>query len=109
AAHMPAAPSFPSGWDIGTPEAVVEMPEAFHVPARGTVEYMYFQVPTNFTEDKRVEAIEIMPGARDVVHHVLVYARPPEGPPPNAAIASSAAPAGAPAAARPPAPQPVLV
>jgi|tagenome__1003787_1003787.scaffolds.fasta_scaffold20969558_2 hypothetical protein len=109
ATRMPPAPSFPSGWEIGTPDAVVEMPEPFHVPARGTVEYMYFQVPTNFTEDKWVEAIEIMPGARDVVHHVLVYARPPEGPPPNAAVASSVAPAGAPAAARPPAPKPVLV
>lgn len=101
-ARMPPAPTFPSGWEIGTPDAVVTMPEAFHVPARGTVEYMYFQVPTNFTEDKWVEAIEIMPGARDVVHHVLVYARPPEGPPPNAA------PPG-PVGARPPAPKPVLV
>jgi hypothetical protein len=99
-ARMPPAPSFPSGWEIGTPDAVITMPEAFHVPARGTVEYMYFQVPTNFTEDKWVEAIEIMPGARDVVHHVLVYARPPEGPPP------SAAPSAGP---RPPAPKPVLV
>src|SRR5690242_18241040 len=107
-ARMPPAPSFPSGWEIGTPDAVVTMPEAFHVPARGTVEYMYFQVPTNFTEDKWVEAIEIMPGARDVVHHVLVYARPPEGPPPNAAAAPVVA-AGAPAAARAAPAKPVFV
>jgi hypothetical protein len=99
-ARMPPAPTFPSGWEIGTPDAVITMSEEFHVPARGTVEYMYFQVPTNFTEDKWVEAIEIMPGARDVVHHVLVYARPPEGPPPNAAPSSGP---------RPPAPKPVLV
>ena len=107
-ARMPPAPTFPTGWEIGTPDAVVTMPEAFHVPARGTVEYMYFQVPTNFTEDKWVEAIEIMPGARDVVHHVLVYARPPEGPPPNAATATVVA-AGTPAATRPAPVKPVFV
>lgn len=107
-ARMPPTPSFPSGWEIGTPDAIVTMPEAFHVPARGTVEYMYFQVPTNFTEDKWVEAIEIMPGARDVVHHVLVYARPPEGPLANAASATVVA-AGAPAAPRPAAVKPVFV
>jgi len=94
-ARMPPAPSFPSGWEIGTPDAVITMSEEFHVPARGTVEYMYFQVPTNFTEDKWVEAIEIMPGARDVVHHVLVYARPPEGPPPSAAPSPGPRPAAA--------------
>ena len=113
-ARMPPAPSFPTGWEIGTPDAVITMTEAFHVPARGTVEYMYFQVPTNFTEDKWVEAIEIMPGARDVVHHVLVYARPPEGPPPNATATNPGAPAavvpaGTPAAARPAPVRPVFV
>jgi hypothetical protein len=99
-ARMPPAPSFPTGWEIGTPDAVIAMPEEFHVPARGTVEYMYFQVPTNFTEDKWVEAIEIMPGARDVVHHVLVYAQPPA---PNAPAPTAAAPT------RAPAPRPVFV
>ena len=59
------------------------MPEEFAVPAAGTIEYQYFHVPTNFTEDKWVQAIEIMPGAREVVHHVLVYAkcRPRPAPP----------------------------
>ena len=109
--RLPAAPSFPDGWEIGTPDAVFTMPEAFHVPARGTVEYMYFEVPTNFTEDQWVQAIEIRPGARDVVHHVLVYARPPEtprpaSPAPNGSAQGGVVPAGAPARA---AAKPVLV
>jgi Copper type II ascorbate-dependent monooxygenase, C-terminal domain len=104
-ARMPATPSFPSGWEIGTPDAVFRLPEEFHVPARGTVEYMYFEVPTNFTEDKWVQAIEIMPGARDVVHHVIVFARPPEAQAPNAATPNGALPAGVvPAGAPTPAP-----
>ena len=114
--RMPAAPSFPTEWEIGAPDAVVTMQEDFHVPARGTVEYMYFVVPTNFTEDKWVQAIEIKPGARDVVHHVLVYARPPDAPTPNAGAPNASRPvvvAGAPAAASnnapAPAAKPVLV
>jgi len=82
---LPPAPVFSSQWEIGTPDATYTMPTEFVVPAKGTIEYQYFEVPTNLTEDKWVQAIEIMPGARDVVHHVLVYARPPEGPPPAAA------------------------
>jgi mono/diheme cytochrome c family protein len=100
AAQMPPAPTFSSEWEIGTPDAVLTMKEEFHVPARGTVEYMYFEVPTNFTEDRWVQAIEIKPGARDVVHHVLVFARPPEQSVPNAA-APAVTPAGSPARPRP--------
>ena len=77
------------------------MPDDFTIPASGTVEYQYFEVPTNFTEDKWIQSIEIKPGAREVVHHVLVFARVPA--PPNAA---PAAPPPAPAAGATPAPRP---
>ena len=40
------------------------MPEEFEVPEHGTIEYQYFEVPTNFTKDMWVQALEIMPGAR---------------------------------------------
>ncbi|HEX8946495.1 MAG TPA: cytochrome c [Gemmatimonadaceae bacterium] len=94
---LPPKPEYPDAWAMGTPDAVVTMPEEFTVPASGTVEYQYFEIPTNFTEDKWVQAIEIMPGAREVVHHVLVYAKAP--PSPNAA-----APAPRPAGSPPPQP-----
>ena len=96
--QAPPKPQYPSSWVMGTPDAIVTMPEQFSVPASGTVEYQYFEVPTNFTEDKWVQAIEIMPGAREVVHHVLVYARVPA--PANAAP-PAAAPPPAPGAAPP--------
>jgi len=94
-ARMPAEPSFPDGWQIGTPDAVFTMQEDFYVPARGTIEYMYFEVPTNFTEDKWVQAIEIMRGARDVVHHVLVFAGTPNEQMLTAASPNAARQAGA--------------
>ena len=83
ARDLPKAPEYPTGWTIGSPDAVITMPTPYTVPAKGVIEYQYFEVPTNFTEDKFVQAIEILPGAREVVHHVLVYARPPGPPPPQ--------------------------
>src|SRR5215203_2125578 len=74
---LPPKPVYPTNWSIGTPDAIVSMPEEYTVPASGTIEYQYFEVPTGFTEDKWVQAIEFMPGAREVVHHVLVYAKLP--------------------------------
>ncbi len=74
---LPAAPKFAEGWEIGTPDVVLPMPKPFAVPASGTINYQYFVVQTNFTEDKWVQAIEVRPGVRSVVHHVLVFAREP--------------------------------
>ncbi|HZI29822.1 MAG TPA: cytochrome c [Gemmatimonadaceae bacterium] len=88
--QLPPRPIYSSGWEIGTPDAIVQMPDAFVVPASGTVEYQYFEVPTGITEDKWVQAIEIMPGSREVVHHVLVYARVPS--PPGATPPTPASP-----------------
>ncbi len=78
---LPALPVFPVGWSIGTPDAIIGMTQPFEVPASGEIEYKYFQAPTNFTEDKWVQALEIRPGARSAVHHVLVFASEPGGEP----------------------------
>jgi mono/diheme cytochrome c family protein len=75
---LPKPPVFTEGWSIGTPDLVVSMTEPYEVPASGTIEYQFFEVPTNLTEDKWIEAMEIRPGARSVVHHVIVYEREPK-------------------------------
>jgi hypothetical protein len=91
---LPAAPQYADGWMIGQPDVVLPMREDYPIPASGTVAYQYFEVPTNFTEDKWVQAFEVRPGNRKVVHHVIVYARPPEpAAPAPAASASGARPA----------------
>jgi mono/diheme cytochrome c family protein len=69
---MPPQPEYAEGWAAGKPDAVFEMPEDYKIPAEGTVAYEYFYIPTNFTEAKFVQSIEIRPGNRKVVHHVLV-------------------------------------
>lgn len=74
--HLPPAPQYAEGWTIGTPDAVFTMTEDYVVPAEGTIPYQYITIPTNLTEDRYVQAIEISPGNRSVVHHVIASAQP---------------------------------
>ena len=72
-ADLPAVPKFAEGWQMGTPDTIWSMQEDYPVPASGTIEYKNFEVPTNLTEDRWAQAIEVRPGNRSVVHHVIVY------------------------------------
>ena len=60
-------------WAIGKPDAVFEFPEPVPIKATGTMPYQNVIVETNLDEDKWVQAIEIQPGDRSVVHHMMVY------------------------------------
>jgi mono/diheme cytochrome c family protein len=73
---LPAVPQFAEGWTIGKPDAVFAMEEEFTIPPDGAVPYKYFRVPTGLTEDKWIQAIEIKPGARAQVHHVIAFTQP---------------------------------
>ena len=71
--EKPAPPTFTSGWQLGKPDLVVEMPTGFHVPADGPDIYRNIPVQLGLTEDKWVTAIDMKPSARAVVHHVLYF------------------------------------
>ena len=73
----PLAKKFVKGWNIGTPDAIVEASDMFKVPAQGVVEYKYSYTKTNFDEDKWVTAMEIRPEAVKAVHHVIVFIEEP--------------------------------
>ncbi len=72
-ADLPARPTYTDGWTIGKPDVVLEMTEDYKVPAEGVIQYEYFYIPTNFKEPKWVQAVEVRPGNRSVVHHALVF------------------------------------
>ncbi len=76
-ADLPPAPVYESGWTIGQPDAIFSMGEDYPIPASGEIAYQYMEVPTNFAEDRWVQAFEVKPGDPKAVHHVIVYARPP--------------------------------
>jgi hypothetical protein len=74
---LPPAPKFVEGWTIGKPDLVLQMPEEFTLEASGPDEYQYFEIPTNFTEDKYVQMAEARPGNRKIVHHIIAFIQPP--------------------------------
>src|SRR5258707_534476 len=63
-----------------TSDAVCRMDEECTIPAAGAVPYKSFRVPTGLTEDKWIQAIEIKPGARAQVHHVIAFTQPAGSP-----------------------------
>ncbi|MDX1931800.1 MAG: hypothetical protein SFU56_04270 [Capsulimonadales bacterium] len=71
--EMPLLPSFPAGWRIGDPDAILAMPEEYEVPADGRDLYRCFVIPTRFSEDRWVSGIEYVPGNRTAVHHVSAW------------------------------------
>jgi hypothetical protein len=73
----PAPMDFVPGWRIGKPDKVFEMPEAFNVPASGTIDYQYIILPTGFTEDRYIQFAEARPGNTALVHHIIAFIREP--------------------------------
>ena len=68
-ADLPPAPDFQEGWTGGEPDYVVDMPIEFVVPAQGELPELDFYTPVPFEEDRFVEALEMVPTNRAVVHH----------------------------------------
>jgi len=58
-----------SDWRIGPPDLVITMLEEHQIPATGFVDYRYSILPYIFLNDTWVEAVEIRPDNREVVHH----------------------------------------
>ena len=90
----PEKPVYAEGWTIGQPDLIAKMETAFEVQPTGTIPYQYFEVPTNLTEDKWVQALEVRAGDRSVVHHVLVYVRHPGMTAPTVAFKPANPPGG---------------
>jgi len=87
---LPLAPTYAEGWHIGKPDAIFDIGED-HV-LKGTLadDYVYFTVPTHFTEGHWVQAVELQPGNRKVVHHAHVSVVEPDAPKSAAQSAAAA-------------------
>jgi mono/diheme cytochrome c family protein len=71
---LPQQPAFiKDGWQIGKPDAVFSMVEEWSVEPGAADNYINFFIPTNFKEDRWVQAAEVRPGNRKVVHHVIAF------------------------------------
>jgi tetratricopeptide (TPR) repeat protein len=65
-------PAFPQGWQLGTPDLVLQVEEAYTVPAEGTDVFRNFVLPVNVSGTRYVRALELRPGDKRVVHHANV-------------------------------------
>jgi len=73
----PARAVYRDGWTIGEPDVVFALPREVAVKAEGLMDYVHLETSTGFKTDTWVRGWEVLPTARDVVHHVLIFALHP--------------------------------
>ncbi len=79
--HAPLARTWETGWRIGKPDVVFEVPRPIKVAAQGTMPYQEVDILTGLPEDKWVKAVEIRTSQPQVTHHILVFeVYPPDHP-----------------------------
>ena len=69
----PKMPYFPDGWQLGQPDLILKMDEAYQLPAGGDDIHQCFVLPILMRENRLVSAIEFLPGNPKVVHHAAFY------------------------------------
>ena len=79
-ADLPTPRKWTDGWQIPEPDQIVRMEKAYHVPAEGVIPYQTIVLDPGWKEDKWIQAAEVRPGSRAVVHHIIASAVPPGGP-----------------------------
>jgi len=67
--ELPPPPEFPQGWQLGTPDLVLEAGSAHTVPASGPDVYWNFIFSPPLTARRWVRTVEIRPGDQRLVHH----------------------------------------
>lgn len=76
ASRRPTPPTWPDGWQLGTPDLVVTMREPFTLPARGGDVFRSFVFPVPSTATRYVRAIEFRADNPKVLHHANVAVDP---------------------------------
>ncbi|WP_210519824.1 T9SS type A sorting domain-containing protein [Hymenobacter terricola] len=71
-ALIPAVPAYPSGSQLGTPDMVIPMAQAFTHLGNGQDMYRIFVLPVNMPADRDIAAIEFRAGNKSIVHHVII-------------------------------------
>lgn len=64
-------------WELGKPDEVVLLSEEI-IPATGIIDYRYQEFEMDIPEDKKIKAIEVIPGNKEVLHHILATIQYPE-------------------------------
>ncbi len=70
---LPPLPKFAEGWQLGTPDMILKMPESYSLYAEGRDVFRAFVVPIPVTTTKYVRAVEFRPGNPKILHHSLFF------------------------------------
>lgn len=70
-ANAPAPPTYSGAAEIPNPDAMVQMP-AYTVNTTTDL-YRCFVMPSNVSTTEYITKVEVLPGNRSIVHHVLVF------------------------------------
>ena len=71
-ADKPPLPHWPRGWQLGEPDMVVTMPEAYTLPATGSDVFRNFVIPLPLPSTRYVRAMEFRTDNPRVLHHASV-------------------------------------
>ncbi|MBI3852749.1 MAG: tetratricopeptide repeat protein [Verrucomicrobia bacterium] len=71
-ADLPTVPKWIDGWQLGTPDLVVKLPQPYTLAAEGKDVYRNVVIPIPISERKYVKGVEFLPGNWKVVHHAFV-------------------------------------
>jgi len=70
----PKPPTFPnSSWSLGEPDMIVAPTKPFKLDAEGDDVYRNFVIRNDFKEAKWIQAMDVQPGNKKIVHHVILY------------------------------------
>ncbi len=74
--RLPPVPEWSDEWQLGPPDLLVEMDEAYTLPAEGYDQFRNFVLPIPISNKRYVEAVEFHADNVQVVHHaVLMFDR----------------------------------
>ena len=67
--ELPSLPEWTEGWQLGEPDLVIRMPEAYDLPAGGPDVFRSFAIPIPVSTTKYVLGFEFRPDNAKIVHH----------------------------------------
>ena len=70
--HMPPTPQWQEGWHLGEPDLIVTLPQPYTLAVDGPDVYRNFVTSLPITSKRYVQAYELRPGNRKVVHHAFL-------------------------------------
>ena len=73
AGKEPKPPTFSADWALGKPDLVLSSERDYKLASEGDDVYRNFVIKTDFKESRWIRAMDVAPGNRKVVHHVIAF------------------------------------